>query len=139
MATDKKLHFLITDCPGPFLLVSGWVHMLEKHGNRFEIELTLKPVEAGAELLGHDEKFKMTFEVVLMGATTKYGHDKDGPRNVRMLGRFVAFSRNWDVYRNIESVDELNKYQWEVVFNPQSRKIGFVAKLNNPLPERWEL
>ncbi len=154
MATSK-LYFLITNCPGPFRLVSGWVHMLEQHGNRFEIELTVKPVEAGVELLGHDRKLKIPFEVALMGATTKYGHGIEEPRNVRMLGRFLITGKLQQdrilldgTYHHKRVVDcevaapELNTWQWEVVFNPShqgSDSVGFVAKLDSPLPKDWTL
>lgn len=150
MATHSKLHFLITNCPGPFRLVSGWVHMLEKHGNRFELEFTLKPVEAGMELLGHDRKFKMPFEVALMGATTKYSHNIDEPRNVRMLGRFlITDNLQCDGIGGLprlinceKAAPELNAWQWEVVFNPNRQGndgVGFVAKLDSPLPQDWTL
>ena len=145
MASERKLYFLIANCPGPFRLVSGWVHMLEKHGNRFEVELTLHPVEVGIELLGHDRKFKVPFEVRLMGATTKYGHGVDEPRNVRLLGRFritEELVRGYIPYVPDKAYDALNAWQWEVVFNPSHQgndSIGFVAKLNKPLPEEWTL
>lgn len=139
MATDKKLHFLISNCPGPFRIVSETVHMLEKHGNHFEIELTVKPIEAGIELLGHNNPIKIGFEVVLLGATTKYGHGSDEPRNVRLLGRFTLRGNPEYYSKNFEALDELAKWQWEVVFNPYDRRIGWAAKLDNPLPERWEL
>lgn len=144
----SRLHFLITNCPGPFRLVSGWVYMLEKHGNRFEIELTLKPVEAGIDLLGHDRKFKIPFEVVLMGATTKYGHGVEEPRNVRMLGRFLmprGLDRDWEHLSDhalSKIAQELNEWQWEVVFNPGHQgndSVGFVAKLDSPLPKDWTM
>ena len=123
--------------------------MLEKHGNRLEFEFTLKPVEAGIELLGHERKFKMPFEVVLMGATTKYGHGIDEPRNVRMLGRFMIWGEVQMGYPGcppfvdpMKAAPELNAWQWEVVFNPNHQgdsSVGFVAKLDNPLPEEWTL
>lgn len=143
MATSSKLHFLITNCPGPFRLVSGWVHMLEQHGNRFEIDLTLKPVEAGIELLGHDRKFKIPFEVMLMGATTKYGHGREEPRNVRLLGRFqIPYKFQPHTFEPVEMVPLLSEWQWEVVFNPNHQgkdSVGFVAKLDSPLPKDWTL
>ena len=134
MATNRKLYFLIENCPGPFRLVMGWGHMLEKHGNRLEFELTLKPVEAGIELLGHDRKIKIPFEVALMGATTKYGHGKDEPRNARFLGRF-SIPNNLAISSTAAS--ELDDWQWEVVFNPENRSVGFVAKLDSQLPQDW--
>lgn len=143
MATNHKLFFLIENCPGPFRLVAGWVHMLEKHGNCFEIELTIKPVEAGIELLGHDEEFKIPFQVMLMGATTKYGHGVNEPRNVRLLGRFLIPLRIQVGYPpfvdSMRAAPVLAEWQWEVVFNPQGPTVGFVAKLDNPLPEEWTL
>jgi hypothetical protein len=146
---QETMHFLITNCPGPFLLVSGWVHMLEKHGNRFEIELTVRPFEAGIKLLGHEREFKLPFQVMLMGATTKYGHGRDEPRNVRMFGRFLIPSEIQMSYPGrppfvdpMEAAAVLNEWQWEVVFNPSHRgadSVGFVAKLDSPLPEEWTL
>ncbi len=138
MASNRKLFFLIENCPGPFRLVSGWVHMLEKHGNCFEIELTLTPVEVGIELLSHDRKFKIPFQVMLMGATTKYGHGVEEPRNVRLLGRFLIPSNlQPHTIDPMKAAPELNEWQWEVVFNPQGPTIGFVAKLDSPLPREW--
>lgn len=140
MATNQELHFLITNCPGPFRLASGWMHMLEKHGNRLEFEFTLKPVEAGIELLGHDRKFKALFVVALMGATTKYGHGIKEPRNVRFLGRFPAGRLQPHDVDPMKAAAELEMWQWEVVFNPNcqgSDGVGFVAKLDSPLPKDW--
>jgi hypothetical protein len=119
--------------------------MLEKHGNRLIVELTLKPVELGVELMGHERKFRIPFEVALMGATTKYGHGADEPRNVRLLGRFLITD---ELQRNrlggrlvgLEAAPELAAYQWEVVFNAGGGdRIGFVAKLDKPLPEDWTM
>lgn len=143
MATRDKLHFLIEDCPGPFRIVSWWVHMLEKHGNRLVIELTVKPVEAGLELLDHNRKFKIPFEVVLMGATTKYGHGAGDPRNVLLLGRFQVPIGLQGIMTGLyispeKAAPVLNAWQWEVIFNPYGR-IGFVAKLDSPLPEDWTM
>lgn len=146
MAANRKLHFLITNCPGPFKLIMGWGHMLEKHGNRFEIGLTIKPVEAGIKLLGHNRQFRFPFEVILMGATTKYGHGVDEPRNVRLLGRFVIpfeVQKGYSAFVDpVKVAPELNEWQWEVVFNPGhqgSGSVGFVAKLDSPLPAEWTL
>ncbi|MBI2635613.1 MAG: hypothetical protein HYW79_03695 [Parcubacteria group bacterium] len=150
MATSK-LHFLITNCPGPFRLVSGWVHMLERHGNRLLFEFTVRPVEAGAELLGHDRKFKIQFEVALMGATTGYGHGVNEPRNVRMLGRFlipnilqqdgIYYGTGFLVTRLVSEkvAPELNEWQWEVVFNAGGGRTGFVTKLDSPLQKDWTM
>lgn len=144
-AASSKSLFLIEGCPGPFRLFSGWVHMLEQHGNRLEFELTLKPVEAGIDLLGHDRKVKIQFQVALMGATTKYGHGVEEPRNVRFLGRFVApieypvLSGSGPNYFDDLAREALSRWQWEVVFNPHSRYPGFVARLDNPLPEEWTM
>ena len=143
---SRNLHFLIANCPGPFHLVSGWVHMLEKHGNRFEIGLTIKPVEEGIKLLGHDRKFRVPFEVMLMGATTKYGHGVSEPRNVRLLGRFLIsneIKRSYPAFvDSVKAEPELNEWQWEVVFNPSHQgkdSVGFVAKLDSPLPKEWTM
>lgn len=124
-------------CPGPFKLVSGWVHMLEKHRNRFIVDLTLFPQEAGKKLFGHDRELKMPFEVALMGATTKYGHGAGQPRNVRLIGRFLAGGFTENDFP-VEAYEELSSCQWEVVFNPEGR-VGFVAKLEKPLPEGFTL
>lgn len=138
MATQKQ-YFVIVDCPGPFRLVAEWVHLLEEHGNRFVIELTVEPFWAGEELLGHDRRFSVRFEAALAGATTKYGHGINEPRNVRLLGRFPAPCDSHAILIDPEkAAPELEKWQWEVVFNPQTRK-GFVAKLDKPLPEDWTL
>lgn len=145
-ASEHKLFFLVNQCPGPFRLVAGWVHMLEEHGNRLDIDLTVKPVEEGIKLLGHDREFKIPFEVRLMGATTKYGHGLEESRNVRLLGRFLI-PQGVQIYEGhpngyvdaLTAAPELNKWQWEVVFNPTSRKIGFVAKLLTPLPDEWTM
>ncbi len=126
MATSK-LYFLITNCPGPFKLNMGWGHMLEKHGNRLVFEFTVKPVEVGIELLGHDRKFKIPFEVALMGATIKYSYVLDEPRNVRLLGRFLITDElqcdgigGLPRLVNCErAAPELNTWQWEIVFNLQ--------------------
>lgn len=147
MAAKGVLHFLITNCPGPFRVVSGWVHMLEQHGNRLVFDLTLKPVELGVELLGHERKFKIPFEVALMGATTKYGHHIDEPRNVRMLGRFwITDELQRDGIGGLprlvsceKAAPELDAWQWEVVFNAGGDRTGFVAKLGQPLPQNWTL
>lgn len=140
---SRNLHFLIANCPGPFRLVSGWVHMLEKHGNRFEIGLTLKPVEAGMKLLGYNRNFRLPFEVMLMGATTKYGHGVEEPRNVRLLGRFLIPVGGYPFFvEPMKAAFELNEWQWEVVFNPSHQgndSVGFVAKLEHPLPAEWTL
>lgn len=147
MATYQETwHFVITNCPGPFRLASGWMRMLEKHGNRLEFEFTLRPVEAGIKLLGHEQKFKLPFEVVLMGATTKFGHGRDEPRNVRLLGRFLIpgeVQRGHPPFVDpMKAAAVLNEWQWEVVFNPNRQGddgIGFVTKLDSPLPEEWTL
>lgn len=146
-ATSNELYFFIKNYPGPFRVIMGLGHMLERHGSRQKFELTLRPVEAGIELLGHEREFKLPFEVALMGATTKYGHGISEPRNVRMLGRFLITGEvqkdRWngrDV--SLAAAPVLDTWQWEVVFNPSRSSntgTGFVAKLLNPLPDEWTL
>ena len=144
----SRLHFLITNCPGLFNLAAGWMHMLEKHGNRLEFGFTLRPVEAGIEFLGHNQKLRLLFEVKLMGAPTKYGHGVNEPRNVGLLGRLLIpralQEKDHDniTVSALKVAQELNEWQWEVVFNPSHRgdsSVGFVAKLDNPLPKDWTM
>lgn len=144
----SHMYFLITNCPGPFRLISGWVHMLEKHGNRLVFEFTLKPVAVlGTRLLGHEREFKIPFEVALMGATTKFSHPLNYPRNIRMLGRFLITDElqrdRIDLPRIVDcktAAPELNAWQWEVVFNASGgERVGFVSKLESPLSKEWTM
>ena len=138
---ERGLYFLISNAPGPFRLISEEVKWYEQHGNRFVAELTIKPVESGQELLGHDRPFKIPFEVVLKGATTSTGHGVDQPRNVRFLGKFVITSdvqSGYFPYVDPKAASVLDEYQWEAVFNPEDRK-GMVFRLKQPLPWEWTL
>ncbi|MDO8522713.1 MAG: hypothetical protein Q7S12_00290 [bacterium] len=140
MAADEKIYFGIKDAPGPFRLVAEEVKAYEKHGNRFVLELTVVPMCSGEKLLGHRGEFKLPFEVALHGATTKLGHGANEPRNVRCLGRFLIPRETHPNYINhtTRAPYELNEWQWEAVFNPQSRH-GMVFKLDNPIPKEWYL
>lgn len=142
---SQALHFLIKNCPGPFKLMMGWGYMLEAHGNRQVFDLTLRPVEQGVELLGHERTFKIPFEVALLGATTRYGHMGGESRNARLLGRFLITDelqrdRVGGLPRLVnceKAAPELNAWQWEVVFSAEGNRTGFVAKLATPLPADW--
>ena len=144
---SRSLYFLISNCPRPFHLVAAWTHTLEKHGYRQIFDFTLNPVEAGTELLGHDKKFKIPLEVALMGATTKFGHSSNEPRNVRLLGRFLIQGdlqyESWGtVLVPATAASVLNAWQWEIVFTPEAQahsNIGFVTVLSEPLPKDWTM
>jgi len=140
MATLAHWYFVIENCPGPFRVMMGLGHMLEEHRNRLGFDLTLKPMEAGIEFLGHNREFKIHFEVALIGATTKWGHGIEESRNVGFLGRFQILSglqgeRGGFQYLTPEACADLNEWQWEVVFNPIGRRMGFVTKMSAKMGE----
>ena len=113
---------------------------MERHGNQAEFDLTLVPAEAGLDFLGHGRQFKIPFEVALMGATTKWGHGLEESRNIRMLGRFlIPTNLQPDIIDPKWVAPELNKWQWEVVLNPTGRTLGFVTRLDAPLPKAWTM
>ena len=160
MATEtaSKTYFRIKKCPGPFCLASGWMHLLENYDSRLIIDLTIYPDSTmGMELMGlrqprdrgYDATLRISFEVTLMGSTNACATVmRDGPSGVRLLGRFrVDENLRDELALNasnretaIEAELELAKWQWEVIFNPTYRHagaIGFVNKLNAPLPDEW--
>src|SRR3989344_5009429 len=129
--------FLVVNGPGPFYFISKWLHMLEEHNNHFEFELTVKPIGEGVTLLGHNQEFKIPFQVALMGATTKWGHGMDEPRNIRFLGRFlIPNNLQPQVINSMNAAPELNTWQWEAVFSlvTGSDVRGCVCKLKTPIP-----
>ena len=138
MATVPNWYFVIENCPGPFKIMMGVGHMLEAHNNHLDFNFAVKPIEMGVKVLGHDRKFTIGFRAELIGATTKWGHGVDEPRNVRLLGSFLISSGLQGVgggykYLTPEVCAELAEFQWEVVFNPNGRHCGFVSKLKEPL------
>lgn len=136
---DDKIYFSIENAPGPFQLVAQEVHSYEKWRNRFVVDLTVVPMCSGEKLLGHRNRFKIPFDVVLHGATCSLGAAKEEPRNVRLLGGFLASSESHKfVPQETDAWDILSAFQWEVLFGPNSRK-GLVFRLREPLANEWTL
>jgi len=139
----SALHFLVTNGPGPFQLIAGQVDMYRNRLEPLILEFELLPIEVGEKLLGHDRKFKIQFEVALLGSTQKMGHGVEEPRNIRLLGRFLVpgyfeddLGAGIDVLR---VADALTAWQWEIVFRTQGQRHGMVSRLDQPLPKDWTL
>jgi len=152
MAAQDNIYFRVTNGPGPFRLIAGDLKTYEPgmlwSDPTAVLDLTIIPMYfgpfggcPGRELLEHDWELRIWFEAVLKGMTNKFSYPADGPRNLRFLGRFqipVKLQQGDNPLISDKAAPELAKWQWEVVFNPQSRQ-GFVSKLPEPLPEEWTM
>ena len=145
MTGKTTLHFLVTDGPGPFQLVAEMVDMFRDRLKPLILEFELKPVEAGEKFLGHNRKFKIQFEVALLGLlgpTTSMGHGAEEPRNIKLFGRFHVTFRLCEQEPDIDSVSaaaELGRWQWVSFFPTSGRREGLVERLDQPLPKLWTL
>jgi len=132
---EQWTYFGIEAAPGPFRLVAEEVKSHEPFGGRFVVELTVVPMYSGEKLLGHNNSFKIPFEVALHGATNSLGTAVGDPPNVRLLGRFSLRS---EVLKFIPegAYEVLYAWHWEALFGSNSRG-GLVFRLKEPLPGVW--
>lgn len=130
MASERLPYSCVTNAPGLSRIIEEELRSYREH-KKVIVEFTLAPTREFQQRLGRWNEFKISFEVALRGTTVAMGHQEDEPSNIRFLGRFLTSEPLFDY-----PASALTQWQWEVVFNPQTRK-GMVFKLDQPLPEEW--
>ena len=127
--------FLITNAPGPYRLLQGYMAMFDKD-RKFIVELTIKPIGEGEKLIGHDREVSATFQAALISPAWESGSSKFDKANFRLLGRFLSYPG--DPYIKEPHTDDFDKkWCWEAVFSFERK--GFIYKLKDNLPWEWTL